>query len=92
MIFLVISSPELVKPSLVKEQRKKYWPWAQDKLDKGLAKSFYARTGRGAVAIFDVPSNETLHELLNEWSEIVPATFQIYPLIEPDSITKFLEK
>ena len=54
MIFLVISSPELVKPSLVKEQRKKYWPWAQDKLDKGLAKSFYARTGRGAVAIFDV--------------------------------------
>ena len=92
MIFLVISSPELVKPSLVKEQRKKYWPWAQDKLDRGLAKSFYARTGRGAVAIFDVTSNETLHELLNEWSEIVPATFQIYPLIEPDSITKFLEK
>ena len=92
MIFLVISSPELVKPSLVKEQRKKYWPWAQDKLDRGLAKSFYARTGRGAVAIFNVGSNETLHELLNEWSEIVPATFQIYPLIEPDFITKFLEK
>ena len=92
MIFLVISSPELVKPSLVKEQRKKYWPWAQDKLDRGLAKSFYARSGRGAVAIFNVGSNETLHELLNEWSEIVPATFQIYPLIEPDSITKFLEK
>ena len=92
MIFLVISSPELVKPSLAKEQRKKYWPWAQDKLDRGLAKSFYARTGRGAVAIFNVGSNETLHELLNEWSEIVPATFQIYPLIEPDSIAKFLEK
>ena len=92
MLFLVVSSPNPEKPSEIVEQRRKYWPWAQDKLDKGLAKSFYARTGRGAVAIFDVASNETLHELLNEWSEIVPATFQIYPLIEPDSITKFLEK
>ena len=54
MLFLVISSPNPQKPSEVKDQRRKYWPWAQDKLDKGLASSFYARTGRGAVAIFDV--------------------------------------
>ena len=92
MLFLVISNPEPVRPSTVVEHRKRYWPWAQGLLDSGTAQSFYARTGRGAVAIFDVESNETLHALLNEWSEIVPAEFQIYPLISPDSIRQFLEK
>ncbi|MEC7884857.1 MAG: DUF3303 family protein [Chloroflexota bacterium] len=92
MLFLVISNPEPVRPSTVVEHRKRYWPWAQGLLDSGKAQSFYARTGRGAVAIFDVESNETLHALLNEWSEIVPAEFQIYPLISPDSIRQFLEK
>ena len=92
MLFLVISNPEPVRPSTVVENRKRYWPWAQDLLDSGKAQSFYARTGRGAVAIFDVESNETLHALLNEWSEIVSAEFQIYPLISPDSIRQFLEK
>ena len=92
MLFLVISNPEPVRPSTVVENRKRYCPWAQGLLDSGKAQSFYARTGRGAVAIFDVESNETLHALLNEWSEIVPAEFQIYPLISPDSIRQFLEK
>ena len=59
---------------------------AEDKLERGLAKSFYARTGRGAVALFDVDSNETLHGLLNEWAEIIPAEFDIYPLIDPEAI------
>ncbi len=90
MLFLVISTPVPTRPSTVKDQRRKYWPWAQDKLDRGLAKSFYARTGRGAVAVFDVDSNETLHGLLNEWAEIVPAEFDIYPLIDSDAIKSFL--
>jgi len=91
MLFLVVSSPNPQRPSEVKEQRRKYWPWAQDKLDKGLAISFYARTGRGAVAIFDVDSNDVLHRLLNEWSEIVPVKFDIYPLLDAESIKSFLE-
>ena len=33
----------------------------------------YARTGRGAVALFDVRANEELHALLNGWAEIIPA-------------------
>tara|TARA_Y100001934_G_scaffold140942_1_gene169854 strand:- start:238 stop:525 length:288 start_codon:yes stop_codon:yes gene_type:complete len=90
MLFLVISTPVPTRPSTVQDQRRKYWPWAQDKLDRGLAKSFYARTGRGAVAVFDVDSNETLHDLLNEWAEIVPAEFDIYPLIDSDAIKSFL--
>ena len=92
MLFLVISNPELARPSSVVENRKRYWPWAQRQLDSGKAKSFYARTGRGAVAIFDVDSNEILHSLLNEWADIVPAEFQIYPLISPESIRQFLEQ
>ena len=92
MLFLIISNPELSRPSLVREQRKKYWPWAQDKLDRGLAKSFYARVGRGAVAVLDVDSNKILHKILNEWSEIMPATFKIYPLIDSTSIIDFLHE
>jgi len=90
MLFMVVSTPAAERPSTVREQRKKYWPWAQDKLDRGLARHFYARTGRGAVAVFDVDSNETLHGLLNEWAEIVPAHFDIYPLIDPEAIKAFL--
>ena len=92
MLFLVISTPVPMRPSEVRDQRQKYWPWAEDKLDRGLAKSFYARTGRGAVALFDVESNEVLHGLLNEWAEIIPAEFDIYPLIDPEAIKAFLEK
>ena len=90
MLYLVISTPAPQRPSEVREQRQLYWPWAQNKLDRGLAKSFYARTGRGAVALFDVDSNEVLHGLLNEWAEIIPAEFEIYPLIDPDAIKSFL--
>ena len=61
MLFLVISTPAPTRPSEVRDQRKKYWPWIQDKLDSGLACSVYPRTGRGAVVIFDVDSHETLH-------------------------------
>ena len=48
-------------------------------------------TGRGAVAIFDVDSNDVLHRLLNEWSEIMPAKFDIYPLLDSESIKSFLD-
>lgn len=92
MLFLVISTPVPTRPSEVVGQRRKYWPWAQDKLDRGLARHFYARTGRGAVALFDVESNEILHRLLNEWTEIVPAHFDIYPLIDPNAIQTFLNE
>ena len=90
MLFMVISNPEPARPSTVVENRKKYWPWAQSQLDSGRAKSFYARTGRGAVAIFDVPSNTALHRLINEWSDIIPAEFEIYPLVSPEEVQEFL--
>jgi len=42
--------------------------------------------------VFDVDSNETLHRLLNEWAEIIPATFEVYPLIDVEASRKFLAK
>lgn len=92
MLFLVISSPVPTRPSEAREARKRFWPWVEDKLERGVARSFYPRTGRGAVAVFDVASHETLHRLLNEWMDAVPAEFQIFPLMEPESIVAFLSE
>jgi len=92
MLFLVISNPAPTRPSDAREARKSFWPWVEDKLDKGIARSFYPRTGRGAVAVFDVESHETLHRLLNEWADAVPAEFTLYPLMEPESIVAFLNE
>ena len=90
MLFLVISSPVPTRPSEAREARKNFWPWVEDKIARGIARSFYPRTGRGAVAVFNVDSHETLHRLLNEWMDAVPAEFQILPLMEPESIVAFL--
>ena len=92
MLFLVISNPAPTRPSEVREARKNFWPWVEDKISKGIARAFYPRTGRGAVAILDVESHETLHRLLNEWADNVPAEFSIYPLMEQDSIKSFLNE
>ena len=92
MLFLVISTPRPDRPSAVVAARRKWWSWMQPLLDKGLARAHYARVGRGAVALFDVDSTVTLHRLINEWSEIIPAHFDIYPLLDPDSAQKFLVK
>ncbi len=92
MLFLVISNPAPTRPSEVREARKNFWPWVEDKLERGIARSFYPRTGRGAVGGFDVDSHETLHRLLNEWADAVPAEFSIFPLMEQDSIKAFLNE
>ncbi len=92
MLFLVISTPAPTRPSEVREQRKKFWPWMEDKIDRGVARSCFPRTGRGAVVMFDVDSHEILHRLLNEWADIIPAEFEIYPLMEPESIRAFLNE
>ena len=91
MLFLVISTPVPTRPSEVREQRKEYWHWIQNKLDSGIARSVFPRTGLGAVAVFDVSSHEILHMLLNEWADLIPAEFAIYPLMEPESIKTFLD-
>ena len=92
MLFLVISTPAPTRPSEVREQRKTFWPWVEDKIDRGVARYCFPRTGRGAVVMFDVDSHETLHRFLNEWADIIPAEFEIYPLMERESIQAFLNQ
>ena len=41
----------------------------------------YARTGRGAVAALDVEGNAALHQILNEWADLIPAHLDTYPLV-----------
>ena len=92
MLFLVISTPAPTRPSGVREARRDFRPWVDDKLTRGGARAFYPRTGRGAGAILDVESHEALHRLLNEWADAVPAEFSIYPLMEQDSSKAFLNE
>lgn len=42
--------------------------------------------------MFDVDSHEILHRFLNEWADIIPAEFEIYPLMERESIQAFLNE
>jgi len=92
MLFLVVSSPRADQPSQMTSRRKDYWKWLTPLQDSGACRHIYARVGRGATAIFDVPSNEELHRLLNEWAEIIPAHFDVYPLIDAVSAKAYLDK
>ena len=90
MLFLVVSTPAPTPPSSVREKRKLYWEWVQPLRDGGQVKAIYARVGRGAVALFEVESLETLHRYLNEWSDIIPAEFEVHPLIDTEAARAFL--
>ena len=92
MLFLVVSTPRPERPSTVAAMRRKYWTWLAPKLKSGACRHVYARAGRGAVAVFDVRSNEELHAWLNEWAEIIPAEFAVYPLIDPAKARAYLRK
>jgi hypothetical protein len=92
MLFLVISEPRPEPPSAVSNQRKRYWDWIAPLLASGEARSVHAKVGRGAVVLFDVTSNEILHQRLNEWADIIPAHFTVHALIEPDAAQAFLNK
>ena len=90
MLFLVISTPRPERPSTMTAARKKYWRWIDPKLKSRQCRWVYARTGRGAAALFDVRSNEELHALLNGWAELIPAQFEVYPLIDAAGAQRFL--
>ena len=92
MLFLVISEPRPEPPSSVASQRKKFWEWIAPLLQSGEVRSVHAKVGRGAVALFDVASNEGLHQRLNEWADIIPARFDVHALIDSDAARAFLAK
>jgi hypothetical protein len=91
MLFLVISDPRPEPPASVTSQRKYYWDWVAPLLEAGEVRSVHAKVGRGAVALFDVPSNERLHQRLNEWADIIPARFEIHALIDAEAARAYLD-
>jgi len=91
MLFLIITTPRRDPPSSVTSRRQKYWVWMAPLLKSRQALWVYARVGRGGVALFDVDSTRTLHRLINEWAEIMPAHFDIYPLLDPDEAQVYLK-
>jgi muconolactone delta-isomerase len=90
MLFLVISEPRPEPPTSVVASRQRFWTWAAPLQASGELRSIYAKVGRGAVALFDVESNERLHLRLNEWADIIPARFEVHALIDPDAAQRFL--
>jgi muconolactone delta-isomerase len=90
MLFLVVSTPRPERPSDLAQTRQSYWPWIGKYQASGQCKQVYARVGRGAVAIFDVESNEALHVILNEWADIIPAHFDVYPLVDTEATKRML--
>ena len=90
MLFLVVSTPRPEKPSELAQSRQSYWPWMGKYQTSGVCKHVYARAGRGAVAILDVESNEALHLILNEWADIIPAHFDVYPLVDLEATKRML--
>lgn len=84
MHFLAISTPLPGKPSEARQNQRAFWDWLDPLVKNGTAKDVYAKLGRGAVIIFDVDSHETMHKLLNQWTECVPASFEVIALIPGD--------
>jgi hypothetical protein len=90
MLFLVVSTPRPERPSELAGLRQAYWPWIAKYQASGVCKHVYARVGRGAVAVFDVASNEALHLILNEWADIIPAHFDTYALVDLEATKRML--
>lgn len=90
MLYLVVSTPGPERPSAMRGSRERYWQWMRTLADRGEVRHSYARAGRGAVAVLDVASNERLHAILNEWCELVPARFDVHPLVDPDAAREYL--
>jgi muconolactone delta-isomerase len=82
MLFMVVSDPRPERPSEIRSRQSSYWDWLQALKDDGTVKACWVKTGRGAVVVFDVPNHERLHDLINAWSDRVPAHFTITPLID----------
>jgi len=81
MHFLVISTPAAGKPSDARAGQKQWWDWINALIANGTAKHVYTKLGRGAVIVFDVDAHATLHKLVNQWNELVPATFEVEALL-----------
>ena len=82
MIALVNSYPLPARPSAAAADRSAVWEWLAPLESEGTVRYFYPKLGRGAVALFDVDSAETLQGHLTQWAEFVPCTFEVTLLVD----------
>ena len=92
MLFLVISDPHPSKPGDIKNARLEFRSWIADLKSKNKVVCFYPKVGRGSIVIFDVSSNDELNKLLTQWLNILPVSFDIYPLATPSEAERLLKK
>ncbi len=92
MLFLVMSDPHPSKPEDVRNARLEFRSWIEELKSKNKVICFYPRVGRGSVVIFDVTSNDELHKLMTQWSNIVPVSFSICPLATPSEAESLLKR
>lgn len=90
MLYLVISTPHPSKPDDVRNARLEFRSWISNLKSDNKVVCFYPKVGRGSVVIFDASSNNELHELITQWLDIVPVSFDIYPLASPPEAEKLL--
>jgi muconolactone delta-isomerase len=85
MLFIVISDPYFANNADVAPTRKKFKAWIDDLKAQKKVIQTYHKMGKGSVVIFDVTSNDELHNLLTQWLDIVsiPVKFEIIPLVTP---------
>ena len=90
MLFLVVSTPRPERPSESRPPGSRSGRGSTAYRRQEICRHIYARVGRGAVAIFDVESNNDLHRILNEWADIIPAHFDTYPLVDTQATAQLL--
>ena len=87
MLFLVISEPRPEPPTGIAEARQRFWTWVDPLIAAGRVRSIHAKVGRGAVALFDVESNDELHTLLSALPLFPYMKLHVTPLAKhPSSI------
>lgn len=82
MLFLVISHPAPTRPSAVAADRRAFWEWLAPLEEAGVVRFCHPKVGRGAVALFDVESIEALQGHVTAWAELIPAAFDVVPLVD----------
>jgi len=92
MLYLLMSTPYPSRPEDAKGARVEFRSWIGELKSRNKVICFYPKVGRGSVVIFDLSSHDELHELLTQWLDIVPASFDIYPLATPSEAERLLSQ
>ncbi|MDQ8731973.1 DUF3303 family protein [Bradyrhizobium sp. LHD-71] len=82
MKFMVMSNPRPERPSDVRGRQTSFWDWLEPLKANRTVEAVYVKTGRGAILVFEVDDHETLHRLMTEWADCVPAELTVYPLLD----------